>query len=357
MSRNQAITPSLAAAPSPRPPPETFMRPALILASLAALAVTLSILAAIAALPRPLEAQKAETAKPVLTAARVTALPDLKPESVGPWADAPVLTTSANLYKVGDLEVRLRALHDGESIMFLVEWGDATFDTTKKAWLFKDGRWTRESGDEDRIAFAFNVSSPAFAETGCTSLCHGAMDGDKKVHLFHCSEKDALVDLWHWKAARGGLAGYSDDQKMTGDVAKGRQDDDGRSCATANERKDNKELPQRRWREGADKSGPFTEAASVEIPADDKGVEGERIPSNIIREPKGSRGDIQALGRWQDGRWTVVFKRKLKTGNTDDREFKPGESLTFSLALFDNTGAKSGLEHAHGKPLTLTLAK
>lgn len=272
--------------------------------------------------------------------------PELKGEVTDAWKQAPMHSVRAIKGKGDDVTVDLRAMHDGEYLYILARWPDADMSIAKKGWQYTAEGWTQVKGDEDRIALAFNVSTAAFAEKGCTALCH---DGDMKT-----GAEGEKADLWHWKAARGGLHGYCDDQHFQFDSEKGRADDEGSSAYKDNQAKEGK-APLRRWKDDADKSGPFTEDTTVEVAADFKPEAGYTVPSVLLRKPKGSRGDIDAVGSHVDGHWVVMFRRKLDTGHADDAKFEAGKDAVFAVAIFDNTGASTGSEHKKSRVVRLRL--
>lgn len=288
-----------------------------------------------------------DAAPPELAAARVKSV-DFKAELTEGWkAAAPVTVKTGHKPGKPGPDVELRALHDGEHVYIMARWKDATKSDTKKAWVFKEGAWTKAEGDEDRIAIAFGGNTPGFAEKGCGVLCHnGEMRTLDKAHA---------GDLWHWKAARGGQHGECDDQAFAGGD-KGRPDDAGKSAYETNADKEGK-APRWVWKDGADGKGAFNADSSADIATDQKFADGYTVPSVRLRAPDGSRGDVKAVSNWQDGMWTVVLKRKLDTGNADDVQFKAGESAHFAVATLDNTGASEGHEHAKSRSIKLTLGK
>jgi hypothetical protein len=62
------------------------------------------------------------------------------------------------------------------------------------------------------------------------------------------------------------------------------------------------------------------------------------IPGYILDRPLGSRGDVDAAGTWQEGRWVVVLRRALDTEHKDDVVFVPQQALPFGVAVLDNAG-------------------
>lgn len=275
--------------------------------------------------------------------------PELKAEVTDAWKQTPLHSVKAIKGKGPDVVLDLRAMHDGSHIYLLARWPDESASVTKKGWVYTKEGWQQLKGDEDRIAFAFNVNTTGFAEKGCASLCHYGSE-------MGTGAEGEKADLWHWKAARGGLHGYCDDQFFQFDDEKGRADDEGGSAYKDNADKEGK-APLRRWKDDADKNGPFNEETSVEIAADWKPAEGYTVPSLWLRAPKGSRGDIEAVGKHADGHWIVMFKRKLDTGNADDAKFEAGKDFAFTAAIFDDTGAKTGSEHKKTTVVRLRLEK
>ncbi|MBE7492476.1 MAG: hypothetical protein HS108_12045 [Planctomycetes bacterium] len=281
-----------------------------------------------------------------LLARRVAKGPELLAELSETWKQAPLHSVRVVKGKGEDVSVELRAQHDGTHLYLLARWPDATQSITKKSWTRTADGWQQLKGDEDRIALAFNISASGFAEKGCAVLCH---DVSMRTEL-----EGEKADLWHWKAARGGMHGHGDDQFFQFDDEKGRADDEGSSCYKDNQEKDGK-APLRRWKDDADRTGPFNEDTTVEVTADFKPEPGYTVPSLLLRKPKGSRADIEAVGKHTDGHWLVVFKRKLDTGHSDDVKFEAGKDALFALAVFDDTGAKTGSEHKKSGVVRLRL--
>jgi hypothetical protein len=75
---------------------------------------------------------------------------------------------------------------------------------------------------------------------------------------------------------------------------------------------------------------------------------GDTIPGYILARPRGSRGDIDAVGVWKDGRWTLEIGRKLVTGDkAHDVQFDDFKNTYyFGIAVFGNDGS-----NVHTRPL------
>lgn len=263
-------------------------------------------------------------------------------------ARTPIELTTHHNKDLDGPKVSMRAAHDGEHVYVMAQWKDATQSDVKKAWLFKDGKWTRQEGDEDRIAIAFNINAEGFAEKGCTALCHSGQMGTKN--------KGEKADMWHWKAARGGQSGWCDEQVFihVAEAYSGAVDDAGKGSYSDNVNAD-KTAPTRVWKKDAKREGGLNADNSEPISADFKPEDGYSVPSILIRNPEGSRGDVSCVSKWADGMWTVVFKRKLQTGNDDDAQFEAMKAIDFAIAVLDNKGVDKGTDHAKSGPRKLTL--
>jgi hypothetical protein len=82
--------------------------------------------------------------------------------------------------------------------------------------------------------------------------------------------------------------------------------------------------------------------------------EGDLIPKYIVsrEDAAGSAADNEsARGVWKDGMWTVVWARKLKLTNDDDKALEQGGVYTFGFAVHDDNVASRG--HHVSFPLTI----
>jgi hypothetical protein len=315
--------------------------------------MTLLILATATAAFGALAANAEKEEPSVLTAARVETGPGLDAESEI-WEQAEPFRIAALGGYLGTTDVHLKAVHDGEYVYFQARWADPT-KSINRNWVYGEDGWEQTPGNEDRIAFAFNVNSSEFEAEGCDGFCHV----DKK----YTEGPGKSVDLWHWKAARGGPHGFCDDQVIVSledagdnkqkDRPSGRMNDSGRSGYTGNSADGG---PARVWAEDADRDGPFNAETSRPVPDGFTPEAGYIVPREMLRESRGSRGDIQSRGKWEDGHWTVVLRRKLNTGNADDAKFEPGKRVHFAVALFDDSGAEAGNEHSKSPVAILQLA-
>lgn len=263
---------------------------------------------------------------------------------------------------------------------------------------------------EDRFAMMIDDGTvPMFAEQGCWLTCHdserhmeerpdasdvkehpylGAIlkksDVRKFLPLSRTDEEaswDTLktpeemaelkangqfVDLMQWRVARSNPVGYADD----GYVLEYRLFDDGKGPFTWNlDRKSM--IPTFMFNESTvgfkamreedftDQSKPtfmIKESNAVAYDAAAGFVEGDILPGRLLTtQMEGSAGDNDwARGSWDDGTYTVVFRRKLDTGHPeDDKIMKVGGVYTIGLAVHDdNITTRS---HHVSWPMTLGI--
>ena len=124
----------------------------------------------------------------------------------------------------GESTVELRAVHNGDKVFFAVKWSDPTrslrrIPMIKKAdgWYVVDNRaGMMDVVDfyEDKLAIIFS-DKPAIGGAGDSNLGPTPI-GDRPKPLnercFHFTTDGSFVDMWQWKASRGGSLGRVDDQ-------------------------------------------------------------------------------------------------------------------------------------------------
>jgi len=115
-------------------------------------------------------------------------------------------------------------LLSSEEIEITANWSDATRNDARKQWQFDGSTWTQSPDNEDRIAFIWDMQLDGFVTTGtCQGMCHPPF-------MYTAA---GAVDTWHWKAARTGPAGFTDDKWWDdglGGTANGRIADVGTSA-------------------------------------------------------------------------------------------------------------------------------
>jgi hypothetical protein len=292
--------------------------------------------------------------------------------------------------------------YDGKSWSY---WGGPKPDVLKKKIppSYED-RLAILIGERDTIP-AYDGAKVTFSQAGCFITCHNSMramprepstqalnahpfwgekgrrvgDIRKYLLLTRTGQDDAgawdkvksageletlkkagkFLDLWQWRAARSNPMGFAGDDY----VLEYRLSDAGKNPFTTPAKP--------AWMYDASKTGfaaipeadltkmldkfPLVigrNAVALDAKANFKA--GDILPQPVLQEPAGSAADIQASGVWRNGRWTVDLKRKLNTGNPDDRVLEPGKLYDIGLAIFDDK-VSNRRHYVTLPPLTLGL--
>ncbi|MHC1742193.1 MAG: ethylbenzene dehydrogenase-related protein [Syntrophobacteraceae bacterium] len=246
-------------------------------------------------------------------------------------------------------EVTARAVYTDTDVFFLFSWRDPTRSITKESWVFDGNRWSHLKGDEDRLAILFEITRiDKFATRGCAVTCHSPPELPREQWVLATKDASEKGDLWHWKAARSDPYHHADDSWLTApgtlgqyDPVKrsGRREDAGRGGDLRNETPD--KLRPRYMRDPSKKTagtGILLEEEIVEIRDDSTFKAGDTITYRIPRKPDGSRSDVEATSRYENGGWTLMLHRRLDTGHEDDVVFDPKKRYSFAMALFDDAG-------------------
>jgi len=239
------------------------------------------------------------------------------------------------------LGVELNAMDDGNYFYLAATWPDATENIAKKQWFYDGSTWT-QSENEDRFGIIFDMGLNDPEGPSCATMCHG--DGLMRTNY-------GFVDVWHWKAYRSNPMGVADDKRWEMDD---RHSDPGTSSYSDNG-PDVNDLPEFMAISDPGANVDFiVETASLgnfdpysvmsstfaESVVFDPGAvftNGDVIPGYVLRTAAGDRGNVMAAGKWENGMWTVEFKR-VNSGTDYDFAVPSGGTVDFTHEIFDNTG-------------------
>jgi len=273
--------------------------------------------------------------------------------SPGEYTSTPLVTPILN--------VTLNAMADGQFLYLAASWDDPTTTESvfKKQWFYDGSTWT-QSGDEDRIAFMWDMGLNDPEGVSCLQMCHPP-DMNTSV---------GKVDIWHWKAARSNPMGFVDDKYFdlsgrhgdTGTSSDSDNPDDGSGNPTFMATNDpggnviflvNDAATQTVF----DPYGVLMPAHTVDVAVPfDLGAtfnQGDVIPGIVLRIPDGDRASVMSAGKYDNGTWTVEFKKPY-AGSDNDFEVVPGSSVEFAHEIFDNEGG-SASGHGAFDPTVYTL--
>lgn len=85
--------------------------------------------------------------------------------------------------------------------------------------------------------------------------------------------------------------------------------------------------------------GPNMNARPATADDIDNAPDGSMLPRRVLRNATGARGDLEATSEWDDGTWTVVFRRELDTGNLGDHSMEGlqnGVIYDMAAGVFDD---------------------
>lgn len=346
----------------------------------------------------------------VLVVRRVDAAPDLKRLLDDPiWktvAPARIHTQQGiNLGGTGESLVEVRAVHDGKKIYFAFHWEDPSRSVRRLPLIKQADGWHIIGNNpfiddvtsfyEDKFAVIFSTSA-AFGSGGVAHLGPKPLDqyqGSRNGRGLHYTDGH-MVDMWQWKASRGGLLGEVDDMYIGPPRAPNEKEvalvnryqagywgDPGDTPYTYNFKllkpseynggpvpllrlpKDyvavNKAMGRwsddpdfsvddgSKWWMFLDETVPYSPEADAAIPV------GTIIPAVLITgKHEGDRYDVKGAAHWADGHWTLVTSRDLKTGSKYDQDFVPGHPLYMWVSVFDHTQTR---HTRHPRPVRIDV--
>lgn len=203
--------------------------------------------------------------------------------------------------KETERSVRIWAGHRDGRFHLAAQWADETRNAIYKPWKFNRERYVRSSTIDDMFVARWQVGESSFPA---------------------CMLSNAIyrTDVWRWSAGRSNLARMADD--MTHHFSSRPFDQPAREYAG------NRGLVY--FLNVSDAGFPGWQ--SVPQP---KAGGGDVVPS-VAREgaPSGSRADVEAVGVWKDGVWSLEMSRKLVTGDPEDVAFAPGGESVGQFAVF-----------------------
>jgi hypothetical protein len=260
------------------------------------------------------------------------------------WAGAEEVTIALSF---GNVEsARLKALYTDEDVLLRVRWADTAKDSLHRPWVWdaKAQKYVAGPQAEDSLLLSF--------EAGC------------EWFPSFLSGYDFDFDAWHWQAARTDPVGRALD--LNGSVNNKRMPRDTAYASRNKEDEWNLRITDRNdgiFHHSWDKLDrrymlwPVMETVYYGARLDGVStLESERNSTSLAGPPSappsspappvpqfepveltGNAGDVAAKGHWEDGFWTVEFRRKRFTegGGAWDVQFH--RLSQFSLHVFDGT--------------------
>ncbi|NOQ66737.1 MAG: hypothetical protein GQ556_05945 [Desulfobacterales bacterium] len=224
------------------------------------------------------------------------------------WENAQEIIT---LDKSSKMPITIKAVYTDTEFFVQVSFPDKDESRTHKSWIWNKGReiYTVGHDREDIIIFKWN------------------MDSDP-VDLSIVADNPHHADIWYWKACRTDATGYADDKSHL--LSQTEEQDSTKIIS-----KSGKTMYLLR------KSDDGTSAYRIDLITD---YEGKTLPRYIHQQPTGSRSDVKAKGVWENGTWTIEFRRNFITGHQDDVQFTTARKYLFGVSRYEIAGRNANKE-------------
>jgi len=221
------------------------------------------------------------------------------------WQKAPEIRTHD---KAADLTITLRAVYTETEIFLLVTFPDPDESRTHKSWVWNKGREIYTVGNDREDVFVFKW---------------GMEPGIEDLSIY--ADNQYKADIWYWKACRTDGAGFADDKFHT----YGQEEIPDATKTVSRSGKTMYLL-----RTGDEGASAYTTSLRSDY-------EGEILPRFLSNQPTGSRGDVKAKGHWNNGAWTIEFRRNLLTWNQDDVQFNTAQKYFFGVSRYEIAGREA----------------
>ncbi len=235
------------------------------------------------------------------------------------------------------IRVEVKAFYTETDLFLRLTWRDPTPDAELNPWIFDGETWNNAPQLQDGLGLVW--ADPAqFSDFTCARACHiddfgVAGSGFHAGHRMKLANPDKTLDLWHWQADLTARLGFADDRRLD---EEGMQGDLPGEIFRRNSRMASLQNPA---------AAPFSEQDSPLVDADGQPPAGRfyepgtLAPGYLVTPPWGSRADVSAHSRHENGHWILTLRRQRVTDDLLDRSFVPGtENATqFGLAVMDHT--------------------
>ena len=221
------------------------------------------------------------------------------------WKNAQEIIT---LDKSSKLPITIKAVYTDTEFFVQISFPDADESRTHKSWVWDKGReiYTVGRDREDIIIVKWN------------------MEPDP-VDLSIFADNPHHADIWFWKACRTDATGYADDKIHL------LSQTEERDATKISSRSGKTMYLIRRGDDG-------TSAFKIDLITD---YQGEILPRYIHQQPAGNRSDVRAKGVWENGTWTVEFRRNFITDHADDIQFTTDRKFLFGVSRYEIAGRKA----------------
>ncbi|HZX49506.1 MAG TPA: ethylbenzene dehydrogenase-related protein [Nitrospirota bacterium] len=218
--------------------------------------------------------------------------------------------------KKGFLIASVQVMFDKEYLYLRITWQSQGASWHDQA-LAKDGL-------ADRVSIQVNKAEGPFRKSGCFITCHNDLNGMPKS-----PSREVIRKHPYYKSmGREDIRLYSDNTRNGGWA----------------ELKNKREIEKLLY-EGGLIDLWKAEFTGKNLSVKDGWILEDRRDDDIT--------DVTGNGHWEDGRYTVVMKKKMNSGDSRDVQLIKGDKLTFSIAIHDNKATKR--KHYVSFPMTVGI--
>jgi hypothetical protein len=241
---------------------------------------------------------------------------------------------------------RIRAAYDKDYFYMMVQWAEVEVSgfvigeaDEFRTWAFVtdttvvDGdstfedEWSRGDQYDDRVSIMWLIE-PAWyydeiewRESGCNIACHASRPGG-----LHTEKDTTVIDVWIWGSVISNAVGVAYDGTIrSAPRPNGLQMDMGDQPYLINWQQElgEPQLPLFQHKIDPNYNSPYPlslwEVTGFDVEADWE--LGSTIPGVVAAFPTGSSADVLSVGKFDNGIWTVEFRRARNTGFVDDVKF------------------------------------
>lgn len=220
----------------------------------------------------------------------------------GAWAQA----TGVRVRDVvANIDITLKAVHDGERVYLLGQYPDATENRLHRQLLWDPALKSYQDGPTREDCLVLKWSMVAHPTT-----------------LTLKENRPYTADIWFWKAHRTDHAGFADDKIQHYTTTRDKK------AKMLISSEGNVFYLQRDGDEGNPTYQPLLHAGYIQ----------DKMPKYDLVTPSGSRADVRAKGVWQQGVWTIEFSRLLDSGHGDDVRFELSGRYPFGVSRYEISG-------------------
>ncbi len=205
----------------------------------------------------------------------------------------------------------VKAAHDGSDIALHLSWTDATRNVSD----------IQHQAYPDAVALQYPVG-----------------DGPPPFIGMGSAKKDGLVRIWHWKSVRqvGKERGRPFDledvyPRTVVDRYYGQKNRKRGEMPDFVKGKENIKHQKKSHQSAVDTDNPLAKPSLVKRSVLEYLVRGFGTLTALPEKRMSARAD----GVWNEGRWSVQFRRSLSAADAKNRNFKPGSSVWVGFAAFD----------------------